>query len=169
MTIARNIPDPKPATPFEYFSASISDVAISLLGKKPLWMILNFVYSSYNNAVVLFDDENEGVKTIRKHCSESLLLLTLVADTETEWCTSLFDELCNLGFTSDLKAVLCADHYCAWLRSRGRSTIIEETISRVETHISHSFFKKKLRSIEAKFNCSKQVQSKEKGLRSPKK
>ena len=124
---------------------SIYNVAHTSLETKPLWMILNFVHLASNSAISLMPDGLESKKReLFQYCKENMLILTFLAEQEMGIATSLFDELCETGFSSELRAVLCADHYCHWLRSREQSALVAEAIAKSEgilrTHISSESF-----------------------------
>lgn len=128
--------------------ASIYDVAQRSLETQPLSMVLNFVRLTSSNVISLMPDGYESKrKEIQQYYIENMLILTFLAEKETWVGAVLFDELCETGFSSERRAVLCADHYCTWLKSRGWIAIIEEALAKVGVHIAHPYFKMELQAV----------------------
>lgn len=147
--MSANQHDPE-TTAFLRCITSIFDVAQRGLSTKPLWMILEFVQMASSSAIALMPEERVSEKAwMRQYYVENMLLLIFIADVDVWKAVPFFDHLCETGFSSERRAVLCADHYSAWLRSRGQESIVSDVIRRVTPHVTHAYFQGKLRAIAA--------------------
>jgi hypothetical protein len=134
----------------EECAARIRRVATRSESTMPVWVVLNSIYSASLSAMAIMPEGHESeIKRIHQHCVESMLTQAAVADrkVETSLITSLFDELCKQGFSSQTSAVSMAGIYCRWLKARGQLAMVEEVIARVGAHIVHPKYRESLLSV----------------------
>lgn len=131
---------------------AIYDVALVSLDSRPLWMVLNFIYSSTTNAIAIMPDGHDLKKQeINQYCIENMLIVSLLGEQDVGLAESLLADLCRKGFSSERRAVLCAEHYCEWLRSRGKVSLVSDAIARIDGHVKHSYFKMELQAVEKRY------------------
>jgi hypothetical protein len=149
-------PDPEDSVgnTFVRFVVAAYDVAQAALDTKPLAKVLSFLDAASNDVVALLPDGREILRErLFRFCHECRLILALRAETEkcdATWTVQLFAELCEIGFSTDLRAVLCVDLYCQWLIARGEAVMAKAAIAQVLCQISHPHFKRELETVAAR-------------------
>lgn len=117
------------------------------------WAVLNSIYLASQSAMAIIPEtHNLERKRIHQRCMEAILTEVAVAErrVETALISTLFDELCKQGFSSQTSAVSMAGIYCRWLKSRGQIALVDDVIARVSPHIVHPNIKESLKVVVEK-------------------